>query len=162
MRKFWGSAAMITATVLWGVSFSAQSSGMRFVEPILFTTLRSLVGFLALAAVIVVTDLCRGKRMVRHRSCRRKYLSAIRSEIYFRRENRFSYGSLYRHRPSARNFFQAENLSASVGGNCIGSGRLLSALRRNRQHRTWRKFRYHLCGNLLCTHYGHRPLCGAL
>ena len=63
MRKFWGSAAMITATVLWGVSFSAQSSGMRFVEPILFTTLRSLVGFLALAAVIVVTDLCRGKRI---------------------------------------------------------------------------------------------------
>lgn len=63
MRKFWASAAMLTATVLWGVAFSAQSSGMKFVEPMIFTSLRSLVGVLSLIVVIMVFDLCTEKRL---------------------------------------------------------------------------------------------------
>ena len=34
MKKFWGSAAMIAATIIWGLAFSAQSSGMKFIDPI--------------------------------------------------------------------------------------------------------------------------------
>lgn len=63
MKKFWGSMAMLTATVLWGVAFSAQSSGMKFVEPMIFTSLRSLVGVLSLIVVIMVFDLCTEKRL---------------------------------------------------------------------------------------------------
>ena len=63
MRKFWASAAMLTATVLWGVAFSAQSSGMKFVEPMLFTALRSAVGVLSLLAVIMIFDFCSEKRL---------------------------------------------------------------------------------------------------
>ena len=63
MKKFWGSMAMLTATVLWGVAFSAQSSGMKFVEPMIFTSLRSLVGVLSLVVVIMVFDLCTEKRL---------------------------------------------------------------------------------------------------
>ena len=63
MKKFWGSMAMLTATVLWGISFSAQSSGMKFVEPMIFTSLRSLVGVLSLIVVIMVFDLCTEKRL---------------------------------------------------------------------------------------------------
>ena len=55
--------AMLTATVLWGVAFSAQSSGMKFVEPMIFTSLRSLVGVLSLIVVIMVFDLCTEKRL---------------------------------------------------------------------------------------------------
>ena len=63
MKKLWGSVAMLTATVLWGVAFSAQSSGMRFVSPLVFTALRSSVGVLALIVVIMLFDLCRKKRL---------------------------------------------------------------------------------------------------
>ena len=63
MKKFIGSASMIVATVLWGVAFSAQSRGMEFVDPMLFTALRSAVGVLSLIAVIAIIDLCREKRL---------------------------------------------------------------------------------------------------
>ncbi len=54
---------MLAATVLWGVAFSAQSSGMDFIGPMLFTALRSTVGVLALIVVIMIFDLCREKRL---------------------------------------------------------------------------------------------------
>ncbi|MBE6380969.1 MAG: DMT family transporter [Lentisphaerae bacterium] len=63
MKKLWASAAMLIATVLWGVAFSAQAGGMKYIEPMLFTALRSLVGVLALLVVIAVFDLVRFKRL---------------------------------------------------------------------------------------------------
>lgn len=63
MKKVWGSVAMITATILWGVAFSAQSSGMKFIEPMIFTTLRSIVGVLSLCAVIILFDLVKVKKV---------------------------------------------------------------------------------------------------
>ena len=63
MNKFWGAAAMIAATILWGASFSAQSRGIRFVDPLLFTALRSLLGALALALTAALFDLRRDKRI---------------------------------------------------------------------------------------------------
>ena len=63
MLKFWGSTAMIIATILWGIAFSAQSSGMRFIDPMLFTSLRSVVGVAALIPVIMVLDLFRERRL---------------------------------------------------------------------------------------------------
>lgn len=63
MKKVWGSVAMLTATVLWGVAFSAQSRGMDFVEPMLFTSLRSAIGVIALVVVVMIFDLFREKRL---------------------------------------------------------------------------------------------------
>lgn len=57
MKKLWGTVAMLTATVLWGIAFSAQSRGMDFVQPMLFTALRSIVGVAALVVVIALFDL---------------------------------------------------------------------------------------------------------
>ena len=57
MQKFWGAFAMILATVLWGVAFSAQSSGAQIVGPMLFVMLRSVVGVAALIVVIMAFDL---------------------------------------------------------------------------------------------------------
>ena len=54
MKKLWGSVAMIAATVLWGLAFSAQSSGMKFVEPMLFTAVRSVTGVFALVILIIL------------------------------------------------------------------------------------------------------------
>ena len=63
MKKFYGSLAMLTATVLWGVAFSAQSAGMDHLGPWVFTTMRSVTGVLALLAVIMIFDLFREKRL---------------------------------------------------------------------------------------------------
>ena len=63
MKRLWGSAAMIAATLIWGVSFSAQSAAMRWMDPLPFTALRSLVGMLALAATAMIFDLIRDKRL---------------------------------------------------------------------------------------------------
>ena len=54
---------MIAATLIWGVSFSAQSTAMRWMDPIPFTALRSLVGMLALALTAMIFDLVRDKRL---------------------------------------------------------------------------------------------------
>jgi drug/metabolite transporter (DMT)-like permease len=56
MKKLWGAAAMIAATMIWGGSFSAQSRGVRLVAPVLFTALRSALGALALAVVAALCD----------------------------------------------------------------------------------------------------------
>jgi len=61
MKKFWGSAAMIAATLIWGGAFSVQRTGMRFVDPVLFTALRSALGALALAVITVGFDLGTGR-----------------------------------------------------------------------------------------------------
>lgn len=63
MKKLWGSTAMIIATILWGVAFSAQSSGMKYLDPLVFTALRSAVGVIALIVVIMVLDLFKEKRL---------------------------------------------------------------------------------------------------
>ena len=63
MQKFWGAFAMILATVLWGVAFSAQSSGAQIVGPMLFVMLRSVVGVAALIVVIMGFDLVQLKQL---------------------------------------------------------------------------------------------------
>ena len=54
---------MIAATLIWGVSFSAQSTAMRWMDPLPFTALRSLVGMLALALTTMIFDLVRERRL---------------------------------------------------------------------------------------------------
>ena len=54
---------MLTATVLWGIAFSAQSRGMDFVQPMLFTALRSIVGVAALVVVIALFDLVKFRKV---------------------------------------------------------------------------------------------------
>ena len=63
MKKIWGSAAMIAATLIWGTAFSAQSAGMRFIDPLLFTALRSIIAALSMAAGVVIFDLAGKKRL---------------------------------------------------------------------------------------------------
>lgn len=63
MKKLWGTVAMLAATVLWGIGFSAQSSGMKYLEPVLFTGLRSVVGVAGLIVGIICLDLFREKRL---------------------------------------------------------------------------------------------------
>ena len=63
MKKLWGAAAMIAATLLWGGAFSAQSTGMRYLEPLPFTAIRSVIGMTALAVLIILLDLIRTRRL---------------------------------------------------------------------------------------------------
>ena len=54
---------MISATIIWGAAFSAQSSAMQYVKPVLFIALRSAVGVTALAAVIALSDILRNRKI---------------------------------------------------------------------------------------------------
>ena len=54
---------MLIATIFWGTAFSAQSSGMQFVGPILFVMLRSLVTLTALSIIIIIADSVRSKKL---------------------------------------------------------------------------------------------------
>lgn len=63
MKKIHGTLAMLVATILWGFAFSAQSSGMKYVGPMLFVMLRSLVGVAALSLVIIIFDLIAGRKL---------------------------------------------------------------------------------------------------
>ena len=63
MKKKLSLAAMLIAIVFWGVAFSAQSSGMKYVGPMLFVMLRSIVGVVSLILVIVFIDLWRHKKI---------------------------------------------------------------------------------------------------
>ena len=61
-QQFFSVTAMLIATIIWGLAFSAQSSGMRFTGAMVFVALRSIVGGLALIAVVACMDLIREKR----------------------------------------------------------------------------------------------------
>lgn len=63
ITKIWGSVAMVTATFLWGFAFSAQCSGMKYIDPILFIALRSFVSVLALILVIMVFDFIKERKL---------------------------------------------------------------------------------------------------
>lgn len=63
MQKTWGFAAMITATLLWGFAFSAQSKGMDFTGPVVFNTLRSIIAFVSLLAVTLAAEFIQYKRI---------------------------------------------------------------------------------------------------
>lgn len=54
---------MLIATVLWGFAFSAQACGMKHIGAMLFVSLRSIVGVLALSVTIMCFDLVRYKRL---------------------------------------------------------------------------------------------------
>ena len=78
MKKFYAVLAMLTATMLWGFAFSAQASGMKYVGPLLFVALRSIVGVAALAFTAMIFDLVRFRRVTlwggAKSSCERKFL----------------------------------------------------------------------------------------
>lgn len=63
MKNIFGSSAMIIATLLWGLAFSAQSKGKDYLDPFLFNSLRSLVGVAALIITIMTIDLIREKKV---------------------------------------------------------------------------------------------------
>lgn len=54
--------AMLIATIIWGSAFTAQSESTKHVAPLLFVALRSITGVLALWVVILLRDLCNGKK----------------------------------------------------------------------------------------------------
>ena len=63
MKKIIALLAMLLATVLWGIAFTAQSKGMDHVGAMLFVMLRSIVGAAALAVVIIVFNLCKYRKL---------------------------------------------------------------------------------------------------
>ncbi|HCT92721.1 MAG TPA: EamA family transporter [Lachnospiraceae bacterium] len=56
MKKWYGSAALLLAAVIWGFAFVAQSVGMEYVGPFTFQAVRSLIGAAALVPVIYIMD----------------------------------------------------------------------------------------------------------
>ena len=63
MKKFWGSLAILLATILWGGAFSAQSKSTEFVDPWLFIALRSLTAAVTLPLVVIFLDLLKLRRL---------------------------------------------------------------------------------------------------
>lgn len=54
MKKASGSLMLLLTALIWGTAFVAQRTGMDYVGPISFQTVRSFLGFLALAPVMLV------------------------------------------------------------------------------------------------------------
>ena len=52
IKRFRGSLLLLTAAVIWGTAFVAQSEGMRYVEPFTYNAIRTLLGGLVLIPVI--------------------------------------------------------------------------------------------------------------
>lgn len=63
MKKLWGSAGLIIATLIWGSAFAAQRSAMEYMSPYAFTAMRCIIGVLALALVTMSLDLFELKRV---------------------------------------------------------------------------------------------------
>lgn len=180
MKKVWGSVAMLTATLLWGVAFSAQSRGMDFVEPMLFTSLRSAIGVIALVVVIMIFDLFREKTVDLVGQCRYsgsqkrvagwrfvvrgghhlcQYCPAVGVEVHHRREDRIPDGFVYRYRAGAGDFSQtqADMADVDIGGH--GFEWSIFALRRYRFDKPGGMVRHCLCIHLFVAYTGDRPLC---
>lgn len=51
-----GSAELLLAALIWGLAFAAQRTGMRYLSPEVFTSVRSFIGVAVLIPVILVLD----------------------------------------------------------------------------------------------------------
>ncbi len=56
-KQIQGSLYLITATIIWGVSFVAQSVGMDHIGPVTFQAIRSLLAIVGLLPIIFFMDL---------------------------------------------------------------------------------------------------------
>ena len=63
--EFFGTAALLLASVIWGAAFVAQSIGMEHIEPFTFNAIRSLIGSAALAVLWLVVSLWKRSHGVR-------------------------------------------------------------------------------------------------
>ncbi len=61
-KQFLGNLALVTASLLWGSTFVAQSVASGLVRPFTFLASRSLFGFLFLLLLSIVLDLKKGVR----------------------------------------------------------------------------------------------------
>jgi len=55
-RRFTGMILLLTASMVWGVAFVAQSAGMDYMGPYTFTAVRSAIAALGLGACVLVFD----------------------------------------------------------------------------------------------------------
>ncbi len=53
-RNLKGSLMLLTAALIWGTAFVAQSEGMRYVEPFTYNALRTLLGGIVLIPIILL------------------------------------------------------------------------------------------------------------
>lgn len=55
-RQMRGTVSILTATIIWGSTFVAQSMGMEHIGPFTFQAVRSLLGALILLPIIAIAD----------------------------------------------------------------------------------------------------------
>ena len=53
-KQFQGNIMLLTASLLWGSTFVAQSAGMEFVGPFTYNLSRSFIGFLVLVPMVIL------------------------------------------------------------------------------------------------------------
>ena len=51
-----GSAELLLAALIWGLAFSAQRTGMKYLSPEAFTSIRSFIGVAVLIPIILLAD----------------------------------------------------------------------------------------------------------
>ena len=55
-RRFTGMILLVSASIIWGLAFVAQSAGMDYMGPYTFTAVRSAIAALGLGACVLVFD----------------------------------------------------------------------------------------------------------
>jgi len=61
-RKLKGNVLLLLTSVIWGISFIAQSKGVELISPVAFNGIRTLLGAIVLLPFIFLIDLGRKKR----------------------------------------------------------------------------------------------------
>ena len=51
-----GAAMLLSASLIWGIAFVAQSAGMQYVGPYTFTAVRSALAAIGLGILILILD----------------------------------------------------------------------------------------------------------
>ena len=59
LKQLRGSLLLLTAAIIWGTAFVAQSEGMNYVEPFTYNAIRTLIGGIILIPVILMFRLGR-------------------------------------------------------------------------------------------------------
>ena len=54
LNRFKGSFMLLIAAMIWGTAFAAQSSGMKYVEPFTYNSIRTIIGGTVLIPVIAL------------------------------------------------------------------------------------------------------------
>lgn len=75
-KKIKGNALLLLTSLIWGISFIAQSKGVELISPVAFNGIRCMLGAIVLLPVIAILDIGKKRKNIKVKKLDKKFFIA--------------------------------------------------------------------------------------